>query len=258
MGPGDRPFLSVVIPAYNEADNIRAGALERVSTYLYGQDYTYEVVVVDDGSEDDTASLAEAFAHRQNSLRVLRATHGGKAHALMRGMRTALGEVVLFCDMDQATPISEVAKLLPWFDQGYDIVIASRGTTRQDAPWWRKVMSRGQGLLRDVILGSLQVTDSQCGFKAFRRETIEPILGRLYLYGPDTRFDGATVASGFDVEVLFVAKKLGYKTREVLVEWSYQETRRVSFVKDAVHGLQDLVRIRWADLRGAYTTRGET
>ena len=173
-------------------------------------------------------------------------------------MRSALGEFVLFCDMDQATPIDEVAKLLPWFDQGYDIIIASRGTARRNAPWWRKLMSRGQILLRDAILGSLHVTDTQCGFKAFRHTTIEPILSRLNLYGTETRFDGATVASGFDVEVLFVAQKLGYRIREVLVEWSYQDTKRVSFVKDAVHGLQGLVRVRWADLRGAYTMSRES
>jgi len=254
-----RPFLSVVIPAYNEVANIQAGALDKVATYLAAQDYAYEVVVVDDGSEDETAALAEIFAQEHAGFRVIRAPHRGKAPAIATGMLAAQGEIVLFCDMDQATPISETKQLLPWFDQGYDVVIGSRGTVRLNAPWWRKLMSRSQIILRNLILGFRRITDTQCGFKALRGETIEPVFSRLILYGLEAAQEtkGATVTSGFDVEMLFVAQKLGYRVKEVPVEWDYQRTRRVNLVKDSLRGVRDLLRIRLADLRGAYAVDKE-
>ncbi len=252
-----RPFLSIVIPAYNEAANIQAGSLDKVARYLAVQNFSYEVLVVDDGSEDETADLAEAFALRRAGFRVIRASHRGKAPAIASGMLAAQGEVVLFSDMDQATPISEAAKLLPWFKQGYDVVIGSRGTVRRNAPWWRKFMSRGQIVLRNLILGFRGITDTQCGFKAFHRTAVEPVFNLLSLYelGADQAVKGATVTSGFDVEVLFVARKLGYRIKEVPVEWDYQRTRRVNLLRDSLRGVYDLLRIRLADLRGTYTAR---
>jgi dolichyl-phosphate beta-glucosyltransferase len=253
------PFLSVVIPAYNEEPNIRAGSLDKVARYLAAQDYSYEVLVVDDGSEDQTAALTEDFAQRHAGFRVVRNPHRGKAYAVASGMLAAQGEVILFSDMDQATPIGEAASLLPWFDQGYDVVIGSRGTVRRNAPWWRKFMSHGQIVLRNFILGFRGITDTQCGFKAFRRQAVEAIFSRLNLYGQqvDQEVKGATVTSGFDVEVLFVARKLGYRIKEVPVEWDYQHTRRVNLLKDSLRGVRDLLRIRLADLRGAYAVRKE-
>ena len=249
-----RPFLSVVIPTYNEMTNIQAGSLDKVARYLTIQDYSYEVLVVDDGSEDETVALAEAFAQEHAGFRVIRAPHRGKALAITTGILAAQGEIVLFSDMDQATPIGETAKLLAWFDRGCDIVIGSRGTVRRNAPWWRKFMSRSQVILRNLILGFRGITDTQCGFKAFRQDAIKPILSRLSLYSLETNWEveGATVSSGFDVEVLFVARKLGYRIKEVPVEWDYQRTRRVNLLRDSLRGLRDLLRIRLADLRGAY------
>jgi glycosyltransferase involved in cell wall biosynthesis len=253
------PFLSVVIPAYNEVANIRAGALDKVAGYLDAQDYRYEVLVVDDGSEDDTAALAEVFAQQHAGFQVIRAPHRGKAPAVATGMLAAEGQIVLFTDMDQATPITETAKLLPWFDRGYDVVIGSRGMVRRNAPWWRQVMSRSQVILRNLVLGFRQITDTQCGFKAVRHEAVEPIFSRLNLYGEQAgrKIKGATVTSGFDVEMLFVAQKLGYRIREVLVDWDYQRTRRVNLLKDSARGVRDLLRIRLADLRGAYAGGNE-
>jgi dolichyl-phosphate beta-glucosyltransferase len=248
------PFLSVVIPAYNEVANIQAGALDKVTDYLAAQSYAYEVLVVDDGSQDQTAVLAEDFASRNGCFRVVRNPHRGKAHAVATGMLAAQGEIVLFSDMDQATPIAEVANLLPWFGRGYDVVIGSRGTRRRNAPWWRRLMSRSQIVLRDIILGFRDITDTQCGFKAFRRATAEASLSHLSIYAQaaDLEIEGARVTSGFDVELLFVAKKLGYRIKEVPVEWDYRRSRRVNLLKDSLRGLGDLLRIRLADLRGAY------
>jgi dolichyl-phosphate beta-glucosyltransferase len=248
------PFLSVVIPAYNETANLRVGALDKVADYLSTQNYTYEVLVVDDGSEDETVALAEAFACERTRFRVIRNSHRGKAHAVAAGLLAAQGEIALFSDMDQATPIAEAAKLLPWFEQGYAVVIGSRGTVRRNAPGWRKLMSRSQIVLRNVILGLREVTDSQCGFKAFRGEAVRLILDGLRLYGPmnGTAIHGASVTSGFDVEMLFVARKLGYRIKEVPVEWDYRRTRRVGLLKDSWRGLRDLVSIRAAEIRGDY------
>ncbi|HLF27972.1 MAG TPA: glycosyltransferase [Anaerolineae bacterium] len=251
------PFLSIVIPAYNEAANLQLGALHKVANYLAAQDDACEVLVVDDGSEDETAALAEDFARRHAGFRVMRNSHRGKAYTVIAGILEARGAIVLFSDMDQATPITESAKLLPWFERGYDVVIGSRGTARRNAPRWRKLMSRSQVLLRSVILGFRQISDTQCGFKAFRREAAWAIVERLFLYGAPAprRGTGAMVTSGFDVEVLFVARKLGYGIKEVPVEWDYQRTRRVNLLKDSARGVRDLLRIRLADVRGVYTVK---
>jgi glycosyltransferase involved in cell wall biosynthesis len=248
------PSLSVVIPAYNESENIRRGALDKVVAYLATRDGGYELLVVDDGSEDDTAALAEAYAATHPGVRVLRNPHRGKAHTVVTGLLAAAGEIILFTDMDQATPITEVERLLPWFAQGYDLVIGSRGTTRRNAPFTRRLMSRGQVILRDLILDIGPITDTQCGFKAFRRTPIHHVIEHLAVYDPrhETPIEGAAVTAGFDVELLYVARHLGYRVREVPVAWDYQLTRRVNLLRDSLRGLRDLLRIRSAARRGAY------
>lgn len=248
------PFLSVVIPAYNEETNLRAGALHKVAAYLAQQPYTYEVLVVNDGSEDGTSALAEEFAATHPHFRLLNNPHRGKAHTVIAGVLAAQGNIILFTDMDQATPIGEVASLLPWFEQGYDVVFGSRGLVRRGAPWWRKLMSRAMILLRGALVNLPDVTDTQCGFKAFRAAAAHNIFRHMQLYAPgqEQEVRGAVVAAGFDVETLFVARKLGYRIKEVPVTWDYARTRRVSFLRDSLRGLRDLVRIRLNDLRGRY------
>ncbi len=252
------PYLSVVIPAFNEETNLRAGALEKVAAYLDRQPYSYEVLVVDDGSEDATAELAEAFATQHPHFRLQRNPHQGKAHTVISGVLAAQGDLVLFTDMDQATPICEAASLLPWFEQGYDVVFGSRGIHRRGAPWWRTLMSRGMIVLRGLIVNLPDITDTQCGFKAFRGSVARDTFRHMHLYAPgrDPRVRGAVVAAGFDVETLFVARKLGYRIKEVPVNWDYARTRRVSFWLDSLRGLRDLIRIRYNDLRGHYAGRG--
>lgn len=246
--------LSVVIPAFNEETNLAAGVLDRVAAYLDGQAYPYEVLVVDDGSTDATAALVEAFAGAHPRFRLLRCPHRGKAHTVISGVLAAQGELVLFTDMDQATPIGEVAALLPWFEQGYDVVFGSRGGERRGAPWWRTVMSRAMIVLRGLIVGLPGISDTQCGFKAFRAHAAREIFRHMQLYRPGAEHQvrGAVVAAGFDVETLFVARKLGYRLKEVPVAWDYARTRRVSFWRDSLRGLCDLARIRANDLLGRY------
>jgi glycosyltransferase involved in cell wall biosynthesis len=240
--------LSVVIPAYNEGPALRAGKLDAVRAWMDDQPRTAELIVVDDGSEDDTADLAAGAADR-----VVRIAHAGKAAAIIAGVEAAAGEIVLFTDMDQATPIVHARGLLDALDAGADVAIGSRGLSRPGAPPGRRLLSWGQVALRSALLG-LAWPDTQCGFKAFSREAALDVLSNLRLYGPRTAglLRGPSVASGFDVEFLFVARRRGYRVAAVPVTWRYADTRRVALGRDALRGVRDLLAIAGARWKGAY------
>lgn len=250
----NRPFLTVVIPSYNEETNIRLGSLEKVSRYLSAQKYTWEVLLVDDGSTDESPTLLDGFARMNPGFTVMHEPHRGKAGTVLSGMRKAKGEIVVFSDLDQATPITELVKIFPWFDKGFDVVIGSRNRKREGAPLSRIAMARGFMLLRTLILGLRGITDTQCGFKGFTQKAVREILPRMeVIRGVQGEVKGPMVTAGFDVEMLFLAKQLGYRIKEVPVEWHYVETRRVSPVKDSLQGLMDMLRIRLNAWRGRYT-----
>lgn len=248
----EHPYLSVVIPAYNEETNIRLGAFDKVLRYLEARNYLWEVIIVDDGSSDSTAHLADEYVGKNVRVRVIRNPHQGKAATVMTGIMEAKGDIVLFSDLDQATPLPEVEKILPWFDKGFDVVIGSRKGKREGAPMLRRIMARGFMLLRTIVLGLKGISDTQCGFKAFRREVAQNIFRQLSLYGKQKTVSGAMVTAGFDIEVLFLAKTLGYKIKEIPVEWHYVETRRVNPLKDSWEGLLDIVHIRVNAWKGVY------
>ena len=247
------PFLTIIIPSYNEETNIRLGALDKVSRYLEKQPFTWEVYLVDDGSKDGSPKLLDAFVKSNPGFTVIHNPHRGKAGTVITGMLAAKGSIVLFTDLDQATPISELTKILPWFDKGYDVVIGSRNRRREGAPLSRVIMARGFMILRGIILGLKGITDTQCGFKAFKRTAAKEIFTRLELYGTSAEVSGPMVTAGFDIEALFLANKMGYKIKEVPVEWHYVETRRVNPIKDSWQALVDMVRIRMNALRGNYS-----
>ncbi|MBI3385786.1 glycosyltransferase [Candidatus Gottesmanbacteria bacterium] len=245
-------YLSVVIPAYNEGTNIRLGALDKVLRYLEHQTYAWEVIVVNDGSTDETKQLLEEFTRANKGFRLIDNPHQGKAATVMTGMLQAQGDIILFTDLDQATPITMLERVLPWFSRGFDVVIGSREGRRQGAPLLRLVMARGFMILRSLVLGLHGIKDTQCGFKAFRRGVVRDIFNRLKLYSGGQHASGAMVTAGFDIEVLFIAKRLGYKIKEVPVEWHYVETRRVNPLKDSWQGFEDIVHIRANAMRGQY------
>ncbi len=247
-----KPYLSVVIPSYNEETNIRLGALEKVNRYLTQQTYTWEVIIVDDGSKDASPALLEAFARANAGFRVIHNPHMGKAGTVVSGVAAAKGSIVLFSDLDQATPMAELEKLLPYFARGKNIVIGSRNGNREGAPFSRIIMARGFMFLRGLFLGLKGITDTQCGFKAFEANVAKKIFSKLRLYGRPQKTQGAMVTAGFDIEVLFLAKQLGYSIQEVPVEWHYVETRRVNPIKDSLQGLRDILLIRWNAMRGKY------
>lgn len=245
-----RPKLSVVLPCYNEIRNIRRGVLTDIDAFLREQSYSWEVFIADDGSSDESRALIVSFIKKHPGFTLIENKHLGKAKAVTRGILEATGEIVLFSDFDQATPLHEINRLLPYFS-GHDIVIGSRKDQRKGAPLSRRIMARGFMMLRNILLG-LGVEDTQCGFKAFKRTKAISLFKKLRLYRDRRQVSGSSVTAGFDVELLYLARKMGYSIMEVPVQWKYVETRRVSVVRDSWEGLCDLVRIKINDIRGIY------
>lgn len=244
-------YLSVVVPCYNEERNIRLGALENVTSYLNHQKYKWEVILVDDGSTDDSLKLMKKFIEAKKGFRLLKNKHQGKAAAVTTGVISSLGEIVLFSDLDQATPLSEFEKLLPFLNRGFQLVIGSRNNRRKGAPILRRAMAKGFMLLRNLIL-NLGIKDTQCGFKAFTKSAAKTIFPKLKVFNSKRKASGSTVTAGFDIEILYLAKISGFKIAEVPVEWHYQETRNVNPVKDSLESAIDLIRIRINSFMGLY------
>jgi glycosyltransferase involved in cell wall biosynthesis len=269
-----QPFLSVVIPAYNEAKRM-PDTLETVSTYLAKQEYTSEVVVVDDGSDDETCAIVQAFiddyaadrtpveldgaepASRAVTPRIklIANDHRGKGYTVRTGMLSGEGKYVLFTDADLATPISEVGKMIGALEAGADIAIGTRegiGASRQDEPFHRHVMGRVFNLLVRLISG-LQFQDTQCGFKGFRRDVARDLFARVQLYGADAKQIKGGAVTGFDVEVLYLALQAGYRIDEIPVRWQYGSESKVNPLVDSVRMFRDIVQVRWNAVRGVYT-----
>ncbi|MBI1919101.1 glycosyltransferase [Candidatus Microgenomates bacterium] len=247
-------YLSVVIPSYNEMVNLQKGVLDKVGHFLQKKfdQKGFEVMVVDDGSDDGSREFVEQFIRKNKNFNLIKNSHTGKAGAVTSGILAAKGEIVLFTDMDQATPIKEIDKLLPYFSD-WDIVAGSRNNQRKGSPFSRIIMARGFMLLRTIILGLRGISDTQCGFKAFKKEAAQKLFGKINMlhHGFQT-VSGSAVTAGFDVELLYLAQKLGYRIKEVPVNWLYVETRRVSPVRDSIDGLIDLLRIKYNDIKGLY------
>ena len=251
---GERgPSVSIVIPCYNEEANLRAGTLTHVALYAERADDVAEVLVVDDGSTDASRQLISALATRHKKLRLQAEPHRGKAGAVVAGIMCAQAEYVLFTDMDQATPIEEIEKLRPLLREGYDVLVGSRAGHRQGAPLVRKRMATGFVLVRRMILDLGDVGDTQCGFKALRTDLARQICAQLRIFRPGVQHaSGATVTAGFDAELLFVARRLGARIREVPVNWHYVGTRRVHPIRESWRGLKSLLMIRRGAMRGDY------
>ncbi len=246
--------LSVVIPSYNELANMRKGTLEKVERYLDHQKFNYEVIVVDDGSTDGSLEFVKAFAKGNSKFKLIENSHTGKAGAVTTGMLKASGDYVLFTDMDQATPIDEIQKLLPFTQKGFDVVIGSRSKTRRGAPFTRKIMGTGMIFLRTMLVGLPDIQDTQCGFKLFSKDASRKVFEKIKkIHHGFKNIERSSVTAGFDVELLYIATKEGYKIKEVPVDWLYVETRRVSPIKDSIDGLLDLLRIRQNIVKKVYS-----
>ncbi|EKD85660.1 MAG: dolichol-P-glucose synthetase [uncultured bacterium] len=246
-------LLSVVIPSYNEIANLRKGTLDKVEHHLERKKYNYEVIVVDDGSDDGSREFVRNFTKENKKFRLIENNHIGKAGAVTRGVLEARGDYILFTDMDQATPIEDVEKLLRFAQDGYDIVIGSRSSNRRGAPLTRRFMAKGMIVLRSALVGFPRISDTQCGFKLFSKKAAREIFSKVReVHHGFKSIKNSSVTAGFDIELLYIGEKLGYNIKEVPVDWLYVETRRVSPIRDSVEGLMDLLRIKNNILKGVY------
>lgn len=246
------PPLSLVIPAYNEAAGIEA-TISAAVRFLAEQPYESELIVVDDGSTDQTAAIAGAALADLPNGRLLSIPHAGKAAALREGLRAATHEQVAFSDADLATPLSYLNQLRAALSEGCDIAIGSRegaGARRYGEPVYRHLMGRGFNLLvRALLLPDIH--DTQCGFKLFRREMVNAILDRSLLYRSAGSITGPRVTA-FDVELLVVARALGCRIAQIPVAWTYGRQSKVQPVRDTWYNLRDVLQVRYNHWRGRY------
>lgn len=241
--------LSVVIPAYNE-EAIISETIGAVSRYLTGQGLRHEILVVDDGSMDRTVERVLAASAQWPSVRLLRSGHRGKGGAVKLGMRESRGAYVLFMDADQSTRIdAEWEKFRLFLQEGYELVIGSRkmpgAQVTVHQPRLREVLGTGFTWLTNLLVG-VRVSDITCGFKAFQGPAARTIVGLQ-------RMDGW----GFDAELLFIARRLGYRIKEVPVRWADDAATKVKLLRDTVDSLRELLTIRIGGWRGWYRPTGE-
>ena len=243
----------MVIPAYNEESRL-PDTLGRVDAYFREQSYPVEILVVDDGSSDDTAAVVKAFAEQHPAVRLVHNEHRGKGYTVRTGVLQAQGESILVCDADLATPIEEEQKLSPWLQNGYAVVIASReglGAKRIGEPFYRHFMGRVFNLItRLIAVGGFE--DTQCGFKMFRADAARDIFQRVQLYGEKASTVHGSAVTAYDVEVIFLAVKRGYRVKEVPTEWRYGTMTKVNPLTDSMRNFADVMRVRLNDWRGRY------
>lgn len=241
-----KPFLSVIIPAYNEAKRLPLTLID-IDKHLKEQDYSYEILVVSDGSKDDTAEIARRFSPLIDNLKLVNNTENhGKGWVVRQGMLSAKGNWRLFMDADNSTSIVEFNKMIPYFKEGYEVIIASRDVkgskTIPDQPFYKKMLGNlGNLFIQIMVLPG--IWDTQCGFKCFSAEAAEKIFGI-------SKID----RWGFDVEALTLAKKMGYRIKEIPIFWANDPNTRVS-LSAYLQVLLEVVKIRWWLWTKAYEIR---
>jgi len=248
-----KPYLSVIIPCYNEERNLKRGVLEEIDHYFKKQNYASEVIVSDDGSTDKSLKIVEKYVKYHSRFKLLKNKHAGKPFAIKSGLMKAKGEIILFTDMDQSAPISEIEKLLPWFNKDFDLVIGSRGKERERFPWYRRILSWGFRFFRRMIL-LRNIIDTQCGFKAFQRKAGRVIFRKMQIFKQSGEAKGWRVGA-WDVEMLFVAEKLDYKIKEVPVAWEDRDVaagKQRNFIRESKEMLLEILRVKINNWRGEY------
>lgn len=242
-----QPYLSVIIPAYNEAKRLPATLLD-IDRHLGEVDFEYEIIVVDNNSSDATREIAERFSSCVPELSVIECKTQGKGAAVQKGMLEAKGKIRLFMDADNSTSLEHFFKMQHYFNEGYDVVIGSRSIEGAKKvppqPWYKTLLGNGGIQLTKALVLS-EVHDTQCGFKAFTQDAAVSIFPHLTIRG-----------WLFDVEALMLAKKIGYTIREVPVTWVNSFDSRVSLMGYA-RSLRDIFSIKWGMLTGTYASVGK-
>ena len=246
--------FSIIIPAFNESDKI-VPTLTQVMTFMRNFSDSFEVIVVDDGSADNTVELVENCSQEHPEIKLIKNPHKGKGPTVWTGMSKAEGRYIYMADADLSTPIEELKLLFNWLmEHDFDIVIASRegiGANRVNEPYYRHFMGR----MFNYVVQALAlpgIKDSQCGFKLFRKKVAKDIFKRLAIYGGESKELKKGYMGAFDVEVLFLARKLGYKVKEVSVTWTYVKTTRLNPLGDSIRMVFDVLKVRINDFRGLY------
>lgn len=241
------PLLSIVIPAYNEAAPDRLpNSLSQITAFVASQPYNIEVIIVNNNSTDDTLAIAEKVAGEYDYIRVITETTQGKGAAVRAGMNIATGEFLFICDADLSMPIEEMVKFLPPQNTDYDIAIASReakGAKRIGEPEMRHIMGRVFNFIVKV-LAVRGLNDTQCGFKCFKREVAQDIFPYQTING-----------WAFDVELLFIAQKRGYKIIEVPITWYYKAQSKIKPFGDSIKMVMETLKVRRNWRQGVYSEK---
>lgn len=240
----DRPTYSIVIPAYNEGERITA-TFDKLLAWIAEQRWNAEIVVVNDGSSDNTAAIIAAYAAAHPQVRLVENPgNRGKGYSVRNGMLHARADLLMFSDADLSSPISEAPKLFDAIAAGADVAVGSRWlrselqTERQ--PIYRQLFGRIFNLYLRILLG-IRFKDTQCGFKAFRRTAADAIFPRQRI----ERW-------GFDPEILFLARRFGFKSVEIGVEWAHDERTKISYFRDGMRMVAEVLQVRWYALTGKY------
>ncbi len=253
-------FLSIVIPCYNEEENLKKGVLGVVYEFLRSRKFSWEVIISDDGSTDGSVALVKKNIGKYANFELLENPHGGKPSALWYGIKKAKGRYILFSDMDQSTPIDELSKLMPFIKKGVGAVIGSRGMTRKNFPIYRRFGSIVFITFRKLLILP-EVNDTQCGFKLFRKDILLKTFPKLEYFSENREIIGWKVTS-FDVELLHLISKLSFIIEEVPVIWEDAD-KSVSkggglgrYFKESKEMLLQILRVKFNDLRGLYNNSG--
>jgi len=237
-----KPFLSIIIPAFNEAERLPE-TLRKINAYISTQDFSTEIIVVENGSTDGTYAIANDMQGEICCLTVLHENRRGKGWAIRQGMLKARGDYRFICDADLSMPIEEITNFIPSEELSAPIAIGSRealGAVRYDEPQYRHLIGRAfNWFVRFLVLPGLN--DTQCGFKLFREDAANAIFPQLTIFGWT-----------FDVEALFIARKLGFKIVEIPIHWHHHPHSTVKVLRDSFQMGIDLLKIRLNDLRGRY------
>jgi glycosyltransferase involved in cell wall biosynthesis len=246
------PDVSVIVPVFNEASRIER-SLETLWRFFHDREEVAEILVVDDGSNDDTVSLAKSFATDHPNVCVLPEEHRGKAAAVLEGIQQARGHIVGFMDVDLATPLETWEQCKSAIEAGAGVAIASReglGSQRVGEPWYRHAMGRiFNAMVRILLLPGID--DTQCGFKFFSRAAIDDIQPRQQLY----RHAGIVSiprVTAFDVELLYIARKHGHRIAVIPVTWQYGTQSKVNPITDTLQNVRDVLLVRFNGWRGRY------
>ncbi|KHE92953.1 MAG: glycosyltransferase family 2 protein [Candidatus Scalindua rubra] len=240
----DKGYLSVVIPAYNE-ERIIGNTLEKIISYLKTENFEYEIIVVIDGSTDSTAEVVKKYEQLMDKLTILvNETTMGKGYSVKRGVLESKGDFVLFTDADLSTPIEEIGKLFFWLNKDYDVAIGSRGLKESQVEIHQSFVRGRMGKTFNKIMQLIIFTgfkDTQCGFKCFKRHSADKVFVKQIIRG-----------FAFDVEILLIARRQGFRTKEVPVKWLNSPFSTVHIIKDSLSMLFDLFRIKYYDISKRY------